>query len=187
MASNSTEEKELCGKCQMGLAGGTKVTYKGQSYCEKCFRMQLYGRGKGAGEGSAEGQPVGLTAQQLVERGCRAEVVVAGRALALFCTRDGREVFCCDGLCYHAGGPLADGDIEDSGDPRFGLAVRCPWHGYRISLRTGEGFWQSPDGLCSKGPKQRVHHVAVAADGSISVRLSDLSRLVPSDDYYPVD
>jgi hypothetical protein len=40
-----------------------------------------------------------------------------------------------DAACYHHGGPLGDGAIEDLGGA---TCVSCPWHKYRITLG-GEG------------------------------------------------
>eukprot|EP01138_Halocafeteria_seosinensis_P008233 gb/GECG01008414.1/.p1 GENE.gb/GECG01008414.1/~~gb/GECG01008414.1/.p1 ORF type:complete len:252 (+),score=33.92 gb/GECG01008414.1/:1-756(+) len=71
-----------------------------------------------------------------------------------------------DHACYHHGGPLAGGDIEELGGQP---CVVCPWHRYKISLVTGEGMYigidpmqKGPDGkpqqlVKSKGIKQRIH------------------------------
>ena len=46
------------------------------------------------------------------------------------------EVYAIDSICYHAGGPLAVGDIEDvNGHP----CVLCPWHHYKVRVRAWEG------------------------------------------------
>lgn len=38
-------------------------------------------------------------------------------------------IYCVDSLCYHQGGPLAEGDIEEfCGIP----TIRCPWHAHRV-------------------------------------------------------
>ena len=52
--------------------------------------------------------------------------------------------------------------IEDlAGTP----VVVCPWHHYHISLRTGEGLYQSLDKRWkSKGVKQRTHPTVVLDD-----------------------
>jgi len=48
-----------------------------------------------------------------------------------------------------------EGPIEDLDDTPV---VVCPWHHYHISLRTGEGLYQSLDKRWkSKGVKQRTH------------------------------
>lgn len=56
--------------------------------------------------------------------------VVDGRAIILFFRpcRDSEDfqIHAIDALCYHAGGPLVHGDIEDMGGS-FGEVVICPW------------------------------------------------------------
>ena len=83
------------------------------------------------------------------------------------------EVFALDSLCYHAGGPLAAGDIEDvGGSPR----LSCPWHLYKVTLGTGEKLYGStkldddgvtlvPDGVKSVGERQRTHETELREDG----------------------
>lgn len=74
------------------------------------------------------------------------EVVVDGRLVGLF--RDDQTdggtdggtdaaadaatggVIAIDGLCPHAGGPLATGYCQDG-------VVMCPWHGWQFELATG--------------------------------------------------
>jgi nitrite reductase/ring-hydroxylating ferredoxin subunit len=68
----------------------------------------------------------------------------------------GRQLFGFAYQCPHAGGILADGDVDQKGQ------VVCPVHGYRFDIRngynsTGEGYhlkhWpveQRPDGLYIK-------------------------------------
>ena len=49
------------------------------------------------------------------------------------------NIFCLDSTCYHAGGPLGLGDIEDiNGDP----CIVCPWHFYKITLNRGGKLYQ---------------------------------------------
>ena len=55
-------------------------------------------------------------------------VQIDGFALAVF-LKDGK-VFAMDNACPHAGGPLADGAIDD------GCCI-CPWHGWAFNLETG--------------------------------------------------
>lgn len=80
-------------------------------------------------------------------------------------------VFALDHACYHHGGPLVDGDIEDLGGGC--LTIVCPWHAYRIELSRGEGLYHQLDfanlgadgkptqRLASKGVVQRTHFVRV--------------------------
>jgi nitrite reductase/ring-hydroxylating ferredoxin subunit len=91
-------------------------------------------------------------------------------------------------LLRDAGGPLDCGDIEDS---HGRLCVVCPWHKHTITLDTGESLYTSINPSnprekkynCSKGVKQRVHHVRIDGD-NVCLRLSDLSKQVESDRYF---
>lgn len=56
-------------------------------------------------------------------------VLLNQRKYALFKV-DG-TVYCVDNTCTHAGGPLCEGTLD-----RF--VVRCPWHGSRFDVRTGQ-------------------------------------------------
>lgn len=56
------------------------------------------------------------------------EFIVEDRVVALFRTEAG--VFAVDGICPHAGGPLAQGMV------RRGV-VTCPWHGWQYNVQTG--------------------------------------------------
>lgn len=42
------------------------------------------------------------------------------------------EIFAIDGVCPHAGAPLAQGALHEH-------TVVCPWHGYEFDCRTGSG------------------------------------------------
>ena len=75
------------------------------------------------------------------------------------------KFYALDLRCYHAGGPLSMGDIEDI---EGNLCIKCPWHRYIIKLETGEGLYYGYDpikkqktGLASKGKKQRKHKVII--------------------------
>lgn len=117
----------------------------------------------------------------------RLHLEVAGRFVSILEREHGRLV-CVDSVCFHAGGPLALGDIEDV-DGKCTLV--CPWHYYHVDLGTGEKFYQSAisgdDGKLvagawqSVGQRQRVHQVEKRADG-IYVRLNLVGH-VPSDEY----
>ena len=56
------------------------------------------------------------------------EFVVGGRIVALF--HVGELFFALDGICPHAGGPLAQGKMN-------GCVVTCPWHGWQFDVGTG--------------------------------------------------
>lgn len=57
------------------------------------------------------------------------EVVAENRVIALF--RVGDAVHAIDGICLHAGGPIAKGTLA-------GTVVTCPWHGWQYDVTTGE-------------------------------------------------
>ena len=56
------------------------------------------------------------------------EFVVGEKLVAVF-NADG-QFFAMDGICPHAGGPLARGSIH-------GNVVTCPWHGWQFDIATG--------------------------------------------------
>ncbi|XP_072045575.1 Rieske domain-containing protein-like [Amphiura filiformis] len=65
---------------------------------------------------------------------------VNGRKITVFHYEG--KFYALDFHCYHSGGPLDAGDIEDIN----GVAcIICPWHKYKISLQTGEGYYQAID------------------------------------------
>uniref|UniRef100_A0A7C2PGS8 Rieske (2Fe-2S) protein n=1 Tax=Schlesneria paludicola TaxID=360056 RepID=A0A7C2PGS8_9PLAN len=57
------------------------------------------------------------------------EFVVADRVLAVYLL-DG-QVYALDGICPHAGGPLAQGMVRNQ-------VVTCPWHGWQYNVCTGQ-------------------------------------------------
>ncbi|XP_068747653.1 Rieske domain-containing protein-like isoform X1 [Montipora capricornis] len=125
------------------------------------------------------------TKQHVIEKG-RMKCNVHGRDIVIF-YHDGK-FYAMDQQCYHAGGPLEEGDIEDIGGR---WCIICPYHRQKITLDTGEGLHYSidpydlkkPPQLCSKGSVQRVHHVCEDGD-SIFVTLSDTKDYIPSDYFY---
>ncbi len=56
------------------------------------------------------------------------EFVVAGKIVAVFNVEG--EFHAMDGICPHAGGPLAKGVLR-------GIVVTCPWHGWQFDVTTG--------------------------------------------------
>jgi nitrite reductase/ring-hydroxylating ferredoxin subunit len=128
---------------------------------------------------------------ELSAHGARSHVHLGGRHVSLINWRG--DVHALDSLCYHAGGPLAVGEIEDV-DGR--ACVSCPWHLYKIELETGEKLYGAttwdpekgalvPDGTKSVGVRQRVHDVERRDDGWY-VRLR-LDGSVESDKYATKD
>lgn len=92
-----------------------------------------------------------------------------------------------DMRCYHAGGPLQHGDIEEFNGRQ---CIVCPWHKYKITLAEGEGLYQAVDPSevpprprwRSKGLKQRVHKVT-EVNGDMYVTLNVSEHAVESDFY----
>ena len=127
----------------------------------------------------------------------RINAAVNGRYVTIF--RFGEpepKLYCIDTSCYHAGGSLALGDIEEvNGVP----CIKCPTHQFRLSLTDGRQavftydvvddayvlffiflsnhFIPHSVGPCylhfpdDQSPKQRVHE-AMELDGKIFVKLS---------------
>ncbi|MFO1093857.1 MAG: Rieske 2Fe-2S domain-containing protein [Planctomycetaceae bacterium] len=60
--------------------------------------------------------------------GCAKEVTVGDRVIAVF-NVDG-TLYALDGICPHAGGPLAKGRL-------VGQIVTCPWHGWQFDVTSG--------------------------------------------------
>lgn len=55
-------------------------------------------------------------------------VTANGKEIALFNVNG--KFFAIDNTCPHRGGPLGEGELEDS-------IVTCPWHGWRFNVETG--------------------------------------------------
>jgi ferredoxin-NADP reductase/nitrite reductase/ring-hydroxylating ferredoxin subunit len=96
-------------------------------------------------------------------RGTRRLIKAGLRNIAVYNVKG--HYYGIDNACYHHGGPLLNGDIEDLGGHP---CVKCPWHSYKITLDTGEGLYWGVDvdgssqprpTLKSKGAKQRTHQV----------------------------
>jgi len=85
----------------------------------------------------------------------------------------------CRGFCL--GGPLLAGDIEDVAGRS---CVVCPWHQFRVDIKSGEAFVAEKDGrLTPVGVKQRVHSV-VENDSGVYVRLEESDPpALDSDEY----
>lgn len=107
----------------------------------------------GATTATARGVDVGPLEDFAVGEG-RA-VVVDGRQVAVFRHRDGR-LSALDAVCPHAGGPLADGQMDDR-------VVVCPLHLNVFEIRTGRS--------CS-GQADVAAHSATAVGGRVLVELA---------------
>ena len=73
---------------------------------------------------------------------------------------NGGGLACVDSICYHAGGNLGVGDLEDD-------VLVCPQHRFRVCLRTGDA---TEGGEAHARARQRLH-VAYEKEGSLHVRL----------------
>ena len=73
-------------------------------------------------------QRVRVAASSEIPAGGSRECVVGDRIVAVFHTAEGW--FAIDGICAHAGGPVAQGKVS-------GGIVTCPWHGWRFDPLTG--------------------------------------------------
>jgi NAD(P)H-dependent nitrite reductase small subunit len=60
--------------------------------------------------------------------GTSREVVAGDCVIAVFNVNE--EYFAMDGVCPHAGGPLAQGTVQSG-------VVTCPWHGWQFDVKTG--------------------------------------------------
>ncbi|XP_013872834.1 Rieske domain-containing protein [Austrofundulus limnaeus] len=98
------------------------------------------------------------------------------------------QLYAMDTRCYHSGGDLQDGDIEEFNGR---LCIVCPWHKYKITLAEGEGLYQAVENptvkplrthWCSKGVKQRIHKVT-ENNGDVYVMLNDSIDPIESDIY----
>lgn len=139
-----------------------------------------------AGSSQANNLPVFVgNKREFVEKQ-KVKCNVNGRDIVVF--HHNQRFYAMDQLCYHAGGPLDQGDIEDIGGR---WCIICPYHKQKITLETGEGLHYSidhynlkkPPELCSKGVVQRVHQVQVI-DNKLYITLSDSKEYLPSDYFY---
>ena len=80
-----------------------------------------------------------------------------GKQLAVFHLRDG-SVRVLEAVCPHAGGPLADGLVDD-------CVVVCPLHNYAYDLVTGE---ETSDSGLSVG----AYEATVDDEGAVHVTVS---------------
>ncbi|MFO1019487.1 MAG: Rieske 2Fe-2S domain-containing protein [Planctomycetales bacterium] len=72
---------------------------------------------------------VRVAAYEEIPVGTGMEVVAGSHVIALF--RIGEEIHALDGICPHAGGPLAKGVLN-------GCIVTCPWHGWQFDVTSGQ-------------------------------------------------
>uniref|UniRef100_A0A8D0BRG7 Rieske domain-containing protein n=1 Tax=Salvator merianae TaxID=96440 RepID=A0A8D0BRG7_SALMN len=129
--------------------------------------------------------PVWVGREDDIKKLRKKTATVHDREIVVF-YHDGR-FYALDCRCYHAGGPLHQGEIEEINGQ---ACIICPWHKYKITLATGEGLYQAINPRepsltpkwRSKGVKQRTHKVTVDS-GNVYVTLSANTDSIDSDYY----
>lgn len=76
-----------------------------------------------------------LTKASEIPEGERKLVRVGGVDVAVF--RQGGRFYALNNACPHRQGPLSRGTVETAADAS-GCFVRCPMHGWRFHLETGD-------------------------------------------------
>lgn len=66
------------------------------------------------------------------------QLLLGDRVIALF-NVDG-TFYAMDGVCLHRGGPVGEGDLEET-------IVTCPWHGFQYDVTTGRNVMDPDIGL----------------------------------------
>lgn len=82
---------------------------------------------------------------------------VAAKGIEMLVVRLGGKVYAMESECTHQGGPLAEGELNDS-------VVTCPWHQAQFDVKTGKVM---------RGPAQlpqKVHKVKIE-DGKVMVEV----------------
>ena len=74
------------------------------------------------------GQWVRIAAVDEIAEGSGKEFVAGGHIVAIYHAEG--SFWALDGICPHAGGPLASGHLN-------GSVVTCPWHGRQFDIKTG--------------------------------------------------
>ena len=91
--------------------------------------------------------------------GSRLHAKCGGRYVSVVRLNSG-GLACVDSICYHAGGNLGVGDLEDD-------VLVCPQHRFRVCLRTGDAV----EGGDAHAPARQRLHIAYEHEGSLRVRL----------------
>ena len=74
------------------------------------------------------GEFVNVAKKSEFKEGQGKSVDANGKKIALFYSKG--KFYAIDNTCKHMGGPLGEGELEDS-------TVTCPWHGWRYNIETG--------------------------------------------------
>ncbi|NWS77445.1 RFESD protein, partial [Crotophaga sulcirostris] len=140
----------------------------------------------GSSAGTADTAPDGLILigkEDDIKRSGRTTAKIDGRGVVVFYHKG--KFHALDSRCYHEGGPLRLGEIEDIDGQ---ACIVCPWHKYKITLETGEGLYEGINPLepsptpkwQSKGVKQRIHKITLDK-GNVYVSPPDFSVSFDSD------
>lgn len=92
------------------------------------------------------------------------------------------EWFCMDAVCFHFGGPLELGrmvELEEAHE----AAIECPWHRYRIGVKTGRFASGAPGQPASHEQFQVVHAVRVTKEKMLEVQLAQNVDQIASSAY----
>eukprot|EP00882_Tetradesmus_deserticola_P033514 GHRQ01038288.1.p1 GENE.GHRQ01038288.1~~GHRQ01038288.1.p1 ORF type:complete len:209 (+),score=29.46 GHRQ01038288.1:240-866(+) len=148
--------------------------------------MNVMNTADGQSEASADGWVQIGAATSLAARG-RMHSCIQGRYVSILSIKG--HLTCIDSICFHAGGPLGLGDIEEVDGK---TCLNCPWHNYKIDAFSGEKYYQAmswvdgkmvPGNWKSNGFRHRIHQVEERSDGMIYVKLDSTPGDVPSDSY----
>ncbi|XP_064496928.1 Rieske domain-containing protein isoform X1 [Pseudopipra pipra] len=148
----------------------------------KCRDVDLHSSSRGAAEMRPDGL-IFIGKEEDIKKSGRTTAKINGREIVVF-YHEGK-FHALDSRCYHEGGPLCRGEIEDINGQ---ACIVCPWHKFKITLETGEGLYEGINPLepsptpqwQSKGVKQRIHKLTID-NGSVYVCPPDLSVSFDSD------
>jgi nitrite reductase/ring-hydroxylating ferredoxin subunit len=76
--------------------------------------------------------------------------VVEAQGLTLALYNVGGKFYVTDNICLHRGGPLGEGDLQDT-------IITCPWHGWQYDVITGEN-------VLDPAAKLKTYEVQVVGD-----------------------
>ncbi|GFH07333.1 rieske domain-containing protein [Haematococcus lacustris] len=93
--------------------------------------------------------------------GGRLQLKLMGRYITVL--RLQGKALCIDAVCFHAGGPLGIGDIEEVNGR---ACLVCPWHYYKIDIESGR-LQQYTPGLPVQAPAVPGGRVARACPEAI--------------------
>ncbi|XP_013418934.1 Rieske domain-containing protein isoform X1 [Lingula anatina] len=133
-------------------------------------------------------EPVFVGRREDLVKAKKTKITVNDREIIIVYSTKGK-LHAIDALCYHQGGSLFEGDIEELGGRS---CIVCPFHKYSITLSTGECIYEeavNPRKSKTKtvwktlGRKQRIHRL-IDKEDDVYVELSDLTDKRESDYFY---